>query len=438
LETETRAPKDVLLALARQKPALELGSTDVVFLAALHLRGSRSALASFDEPTLVDVFEEVMTFVDEGKSRRRATHAIRRLRDQRTLSRVDHAGVVRRGEFALTRLGTAIAEFFLDEDALTREALTLLMRTLLTSLGGIVAQGAQLVHTPEAFRDAVEAPLRVTVRDLVSGIQRRQRGFDLQQEELRHEVGELLRADWFGAVERCQELLDATGRTLRELGEVILRDTHAAQGLLQDVQDLAASAGAEPSVDAARTVMEQVDRVAAWGTARQRAFSEYYQYVHRFLRDVVRLDPSRALTQRLRDQLGGAVGRKFSLVVAGEAPPWLLRDGPPPRDDGPPVKRPKKPREPELETTDEGPDPREVLEAAVTAALVEGVPTLSALTERTTRDTPPEGRFAEAGRVAEIAGKLVRPLARAERAWIPTGDGYELEEWTLPRKGVAR
>ena len=62
------------------------------------------------EPTLVDVFEEVMTFVDEGKSRRRATHAIRRLRDQRTLSRVDHAGVVRRGEFALTRLGTAIAD----------------------------------------------------------------------------------------------------------------------------------------------------------------------------------------------------------------------------------------------------------------------------------------------------------------------------------------
>ncbi|MBL9110887.1 MAG: condensin subunit MukF, partial [Myxococcales bacterium] len=250
-------------------------------------------------------------------------------------------------------------------------------------------------------------------------------------------VGELLRADWFGAVERCQELLDATGRTLRELGEVILRDTHAAQGLLQDVQDLAASAGSEPSVDAARAVMEQVDRVAAWGTARQRAFSEYYQYVHRFLRDVVRLDPSRALTQRLRDQLGGAVGRKFSLVVAGEAPPWLLRDGPPPRDDGPPVKRPKKPREPELETTDEGPDPREVLEAAVTAALTEGVPTLSALTERTTRDTAPGDRFVAAGRVAEIAGKLVRPLARAERAWIPTGDGYELEEWTLPRKGVA-
>ena len=73
METDARAPKDVLLALARQKPALELGSTDVVFLAALHLRGSRSALASFDEPTLVDVFEEVMTFVDEGKSRRRAT-----------------------------------------------------------------------------------------------------------------------------------------------------------------------------------------------------------------------------------------------------------------------------------------------------------------------------------------------------------------------------
>ncbi len=443
---EPRAPKDALTALARQKPVLDLGTLDLVFLAALYLRGSRSSLASFDEGQLVDVFEEVAPLVEGGAGKRRATHALRRLRDQRTLSRVDHAGVVRRGEYALTRLGTAVAEFFLEEDALTRENLTLLTRTLLASLSDVLTATrscASLVGigSDEAWAERVEAPLRVTVGDLVAGIQRRQRGFDLQQEELRHEVGSLLRADWFGAVERCQELLESTGKTLGELADVILRDTHSAQERLQDIQDVAATSGREAAETAARAVVDQVDRVAAWATARQRAFSEYYQYVHRFLRDVVRLDPTRALTQRLRDQLAGAVGRSFALLVASEPAPWLLRDGPALRDDGPPVRRPKKPRDPELEAPDDAPDPRAVLEAKVKDALDRGAVTLTEVTRATTRDVPDEGRFAEAGRIAEVVGRLARPLARAERPWIETADGYELEEWRITRavtrKGAA-
>lgn len=434
--TEAKGPEQALLSLARKKPTLDLGTMDLVFLAALYLRGSRSTLASFDEGQLVDVFEESAKLVDSAAGKRRATYAIRRLRDQRTLSRVDHAGVVKRGEFALTRLGTAVAEFFLEEDALTRENLSLLTRSLLGSLQSIVEAARALGSGEGSWADAVEGPLRVTVADLVSGIQRRQRGFDLQQEEIRHEVGELLRADWFGAVERCQDLLDSTGRTLRELGDVILRDTHDAQELLQDLQDLAATAAREPAMDAARAVMDQVDRVASWGTARQRAFSEYYQYVHRFLRDVVRLDPTRALTQRLRDQLAGDIGRKFALVVANDPPPWLLRDGPPPKNDGPPVKRPKKPREPALAPEDDGPDPREVLEGKVKDALARGLSTLRDVTKETTRDVGLEEKFVEAGRIADLVGKLARPLARAERPWVDTDDGYELEEWKL-EKGAA-
>lgn len=433
---QAKGPEQALLSLARKRPTLDLGTMDLVFLAALYLRGARGSLASFDEGQLVDVFDEAQKLLDGAAGKRRATHAIRRLRDQRTLSRVDHGGVVRRGEFALTRLGTAVAEFFLEEDALTRENLSLLTRSLLASLESIVAAAHRLRSHEGSWADDVEGPLRVTVADLVSGIQRRQRGFDLQQEEIRHEVGELLRADWFGAVERCQALLESTGKTLRELGDVILRDTHDAQTLLQDLQDVASEAGREHAVDAARAVMDQVDRVASWGTARQRAFSEYYQYVHRFLRDVVRLDPTRALTQRLRDQLAGDVGKRFALVVASDPPPWLLREGPPPKPEGPPVKRPKKPREEEPVAEDEGPDPREVLEGKVKDALARGVVSLREITKETTVDLVPESKFVEAGRIAELVGKLARPLARADRPWVDTDDGYEIEEWRLA-KGAA-
>ena len=436
---EPVAPEAALAALARKRPTLDLGTSDLVFLAALYLRGARSALASFEEAQLLDVFEEVSAlFAGEGK--RRATFAIRRLRDQRTLARVDHAGVVKKGEYALTRLGAAVAEFFLEEDALTRENLTLLTRTLLQSLETVAETARTLLGggDPQPWEDAVAAPLRVTVADLVSGIQRRQRGFDLQQEELRHEVSELLRADWFGAVERCQGLLESTGNTLRELGDVLMRDTHTAQALLQDIQDLAASEGAQRAESAARAVMDQVDRVAAWGAARQRAFSEYYQYVHRFLRDVVRLDPTRALTQRLRDQLAGQVGKSFALLVASESPITLLRDGPYVPEEGPPVRRPKKPREPDLEAEVEGPDPRTVLEERVKSALDDGATSLFQVTERVTKEVSEDTRFVEAGRVADVVGKMVRPLARAERPWVPTEDGYELEEWRLERGGEGK
>ena len=431
-----RDARAALVALARRQPTLDLGAVDLLFLAALHLRGVRSALSSFDEPQLYDVFDEVSALAEaapEGRSRARATHAIRRLREQHTLARVDHAGVLRRGEYSLTRLGAAVAEFFLEDDALTRENLPLLTSTLLASLEA-VERAAHRATTESEWEATVTAPLRVTVADLVAGIQRRQRGFDLQQEELRHEVGELLKADWFGAVERCEGLLESTGKTLRELGDVLMRDTHAAQARLQDIQDIAASAGAGLAETAARAVMDQIDRVAAWGSARQRGFSEYYQYVHRFLRDVVRLDPTRAVTQRLRDQLAGRLGRSFSLLVALEAPPTLLREGTHVPDPGPPPRRPKKPREAALEEREPPPDPREVLQGKVSAALADGARSLAEVVRVTTRDVETDARFVEAGRIAEAVGRLARPLARAERPSVPTDDGFELEEWPLMRE----
>jgi chromosome partition protein MukF len=91
------------------------------------LRADKAALAFFEEDMLVDMFEQVCDVVEPGADnpRKRATHAIRRLREQRMLARVDGAGIVRPGEYALTRLAAAVIEYFLADEALTRESLTL-------------------------------------------------------------------------------------------------------------------------------------------------------------------------------------------------------------------------------------------------------------------------------------------------------------------------
>ena len=258
------SPEHVLAAIAGRRLSLELGTLDICFLVALHVRGEAAGLTAFTEAQLEDVFAQASAAVqpEADQLRRRATHAIQRLRDQRMLARVDGQGVVRTGEFALSRLATGIVQFFLEEDVLTRETLGLLTHSLRVAIAGVL-EAARRAEAPAAWQDGVVGPLRVTIAELVAGIERRQRGLDLSQEDFQAEIRRLLEADWFGAIDRCQDLLESTSATLRELNEVLLRDSSVLLALLQDIEELAIAA-AEPDAEAAaHRLMDQVDRIVA-------------------------------------------------------------------------------------------------------------------------------------------------------------------------------
>lgn len=419
----------MVAAIAERKPSLELGPVDICFLIALHVRAEGANLTSFTEQQLEDVFAHASSVVqpEADQLRRRATHAIQRLRAQRLLARVDGQGVVRTGEFALSRLGTAIVEFYLEEDVLTRASLALLTSSLRTALADVLAT-ARTAEQPAQWRDTVVGPLEVTIAELIAGIERRQRGLDLQQEDFQAEIRRVLEADWFGALDRCQALLESTSATLHELNEVLLRDSSVLLTLLHDIEELAVAAGEPEAEAAAHRLMDQIDRSVAWGTARQRAWSEYFQYVHRYLRDVVRLDPTRALTQRLRDQLAGA-GAKFALAYAAAPPIRILRTVMPVRDK-PPVVRPRQPREKEP-TTEAAIDPQTILDGKVQRALDGGARALSTVTAEVTAALPEGEQFVEAGRVAHTVAQLARVTSGPERPWVAVGERLEVEEWSV-------
>jgi chromosome partition protein MukF len=423
-------PSRLIAALARDQVGIDLKTVDLCFLAGLYLRADRAALASFEEDMLVDLFEQVCDVLEPGAEnpRKRATHAIQRLRDQRMLARVDGAGIVRAGEYTLTRLAAAIVEFFLVDEALTRESLTLLTGILRTQLAEILAS-AKKAETDDAWRGAVIGPLRVTVRELVAGIERRQRGLDAQQEEVQAEIAKLLNADWFGAIEQCQFLLDTTTETLRELNEVLLRDTHHFVALLQDVLALASAKERNEAEEAVQRVIEHVDRIAAWGIARQRAWSDYYQYIHRYIRDVVRLDPGRALSHRLREQLAGFRARPFFLLVA-RAPSIRLLRPLEARVERPAVAQPRADRD-IAPMTVAAEDALADLEELVRAALADGAVGLADVTARVLQAFPPETRYAAAGRIADAVARIRRVRTPHECPWKPVGDRLEIEEWTI-------
>jgi chromosome partition protein MukF len=420
----------IIASLNRDRVGLELKTVDLCFLIALHYRAELAGLTCFEEETLLDVFEQVSDAVesDAENLRKRATHAIQRLRDQRLLSRVDGSGVVRAGEYSMTRLASGIVEFFLAEQVLTRESLTLLTKALAASLAEVKA-AARKAAGPDAWRAKVVAPLRITVADLVAGIERRQRGLDAQQEEIQRRIGDLLQTDWFSAVDDCQKLLDETTATLAELNAVLLHDASQIQAVLSDIGQIAATGGMQEAEEACQRVGEQVDRVASWGGARQRAWSNYYQYVHRFLRDVVRLDPDRALSERLRSQLAGWSQRPFALVVASAPPIRLLREKSL-RVHRPAVQQPARDREAAVENVPADTDLATV-EGRVRALLADGSPSLSAVLHQVLPEVADQKRFAATGRIAGQVAAEANPRSERERPWVEVPSKIEVEDWML-------
>jgi len=430
----SRDPNSLIAALSRDSVRLDLGTYDLCCLAGLHLRANRASIASFGDEEIVDLFEQVCDIIEPGADnpRKRATHAIQRLRDQRMLVRVDGAGVARAGEYAMTRLATAVVESFLHDEVLTRESLTLLTRTLLGHLAEIKAAAAQ-AEDRRAWTDEVIGPLNVTVGELIRGIDRRRRGLDAAQEQVQADIAGLIKANWFRAIDDAQSLLDVTTETLHELNAVLLRDAHHFVALLQEVQDLAEAAGMPEAQEACQRVIEHVDGIASWGDARQRTWSDYYQYVHRYLRDVVRLDPDRALSQRVRDQLAAWTDNPFHLRVARSVSLRLLRDVSA-RVDRPAVTRERADREHAPAEVAVGSDDID-LESLVRQALGEGAETLAEVTSAVLAAVPVEQHFGSAGRVAALVARLARPRGERERPWVAVADAIEIEQWAVPAQG---
>jgi chromosome partition protein MukF len=174
-----------------------------------------------------------------------------------------------------------------------------------------------------------------------------------------------------------------------------------------------------------------VDRMVAWGASRQQAWSGYYQYVHRFLRDVVRLDPDRALSQRLLEQVRGWPSRPFAMIVASDARMRLLRSASA-RGQRPPVGRPRADRESELTTVVAG--DRDVdLEGLVRKALSDGAAELTTVTRLVLEQIDQSERYRAIGRIAALVARLRTPRSEHERPWIAVTDSIEIEDWSIER-----
>lgn len=404
---------------------ISLNTADLCCL--LVLRARESETAAIDEDEVMDLLERVHDqFPGAENPRKRATHGLQKLREQRVLTRVDVGGVSRRGEYALSGVGRAVIDFFLEDAKLTRESLKVLTATLTAQLTR-VREHARTAATPEAWRDEVLLPLTVVSRDLLAGIERRTRGLDEEQEEVRKRIAQMLSDHWLVAMKDSEALLEETTARLGELRDVILEEQKGLETVLDDVEGLARAGQTEDVERAARELGADLARLADWAVRRHDAWSDYYQVMLATLRSLVRLDPDRALTQRLRDHLRAWPDQPWSLALAPTLRMTVLRDVTA-LIDRPPVERDHRPEvDPENVTA----PPTTPLEERVEAAFEAGARTLADVLRRVLPELPIQARYRDAGRIAAIVAKRAHIDTPLEREWVHVADGLFTEEWRV-------
>jgi chromosome partition protein MukF len=424
---------ETLARVARESPRIELGTVQICVLVAMRLLTEDEVLPELDEERLSDLYVRVVEVIEGGSRlpRMKATHGLELLRQQGLLSRVDGGGLVRCGAFSLTRLGSAIAESWIEDESLTRQSLVLLTTALRSKLGELLSD-AQAARVAEHW-EQIRQKLRVNVVTLVEGIDRRRRGLDQQQSNIQSKVGALLSANWYNAVETCEGLLDETTETLGELKDVLTGETGDLLNLLAEIESLAGDAKADEAANAAREAQLKVDGIAAWGRSRHEAWSEYFRAVQHFIRDHVRMDPDRAVSRRLQDAITGWPDKPWTLDVADARSYLHLRR---PDVDGPRVAVRQSSRDRESEPEFVNFADWETALATSVAAWLQAHPDTT-LSDALVALLPREQRFRFAGRITRVLAQLGVVTSDRERPWVPVDHELEVEQWAIRQREKA-
>jgi chromosome partition protein MukF len=416
--------------------SLTITREDAALLAGVDAWLEASGDSLLDESQLRDIHRLLMRTqkneedTEEPLPDRSVSHALARLREQQLLVRIDPAGLVQSGEYTLTQLGRAVVAGFMVREGLTRETLEVIMSRIRVDLGSVrdAAQGGgDAIHWCRRVQD----PLRITVTGLIELIHRRQRTMDLHQKRIREDISSLLKKNWLDAVSSCEVLLDDTARTLRDLHRALTREVERTTTMLQDIHELAYHAGETDALKALNHVRDQLDRVNDWGESRFRAWSEYYQKVHAFIRTVIQVDPDQALRARLRDAIHDYGDPVWGLLSVRQLPFRHFRELATYVDNAP-VSRSIHDR---LEMPEH--DEREIkmidrLESLLAQHIQDGERlNLKHLLERCSDQTSREELYALAGDLADWLLKQGQPTPRRELGWTPVASLIEIQDLTV-------
>jgi chromosome partition protein MukF len=181
-------------------------------------------------------------------------------------------------------------------------------------------------------------------------------------------------------------------------------------------------------------VRNQTERINAWGESRFRAWSEYYQTVHDFIRSVVRVDQDRAVRYRLRDAIKAYGAPAWFLCGVQQEPYRHLRE-PQAATEAARVERLYRAHETLVEDVRFEASWLERLTAALEARLQrDGEASLVPILQGLLPEHPRDELFMLAGELVEWLAHRGHPEPLRELHWQAVGDGIEVQNLTVYRR----
>ena len=317
-QPDHQSPSSVPEAVSRAFQSgmkLHLNSEDIAFIAGIQTYINVEHSFSLEFSDLEKIFyivTEVARSSQDNLSQR--THnAVERLLKNQMIIRVDGGGISHRPVYDITQLGKAIVAFMTSNEKLTRQNLTIISSRIISVLADI-RRSLTNSGTQNFWEEKVLMPLGVVVSELLEAIEKRQKGLDIEQQEVRAEISELLEKKWMEALEACESLLSTTSGTLQELYRTLLSENSTIKMGLNDIYEQAEKNSQSKVLDIVEKIYNRLDQLEQWGKERVASWSQYYRRVNDFLQSIVRFDPNRELSHRVKEQ-----------IRAYPEEPWYLR-----------------------------------------------------------------------------------------------------------------
>lgn len=304
-----------------------LQPADLAYLAALRFWKDQESQPEFSEEELHLIFETVdRQHLDsmEDSRQRRCNDTIRRLLEQHLLICLESGG-----KRPHAYLLPPVSEQMIESICTGLDASQTALRTLFMTISGHLKEirdAAQLGGNDQFWKLQIEAPLDITVRQLVTAIDHRQRQLDTEAIETRKEVVALLKHDWQNAITRCEILLIDTQERLQDLQQLLLASCHELRQLLESIGQHCEHRHRLPAVQSVVRLEHHLDRIEHWSSERLEHWENFHQRTHQYLRQFINMDERKALMERTLAALQRYPQNPWFLRCVGDEPLTRLRE----------------------------------------------------------------------------------------------------------------
>ncbi|SUB58566.1 Chromosome partition protein mukF [Phocoenobacter uteri] len=309
--------------------SLSLSTDRLAFLLAISIYSNEQSVdGELLESDLVDLFRYVSTSFEQAENTliQRANNAINDLVKQRFLNRFSSDFTEGLSIYRLTPLGVGIADYYVRQ----REFSTLRLSIQLSIVANEIERASNAAEKDgdERFwRSEVFAPLKYSVAEIFDSIDLSQRVMDENQQQIRDRIAQLLSQNWHEAISSCEQLLDETSVSLRELQDTLNAAGDKLQSQLLRIQSCLIGRDDLDFVDSLIVNLQnKLDRIISWGQQSIDLWIGYDRHVHKFIRTAIDMDKNRVFGQRLRKSIQGYFDDPWMLYFAKAESMLDLRD----------------------------------------------------------------------------------------------------------------